>query len=286
MNFHWKEISGNFCNAVFKLVIFNSICYFLAMNIDDLKKPKMIIFDYGHTLAYETGMDFKKGIEALMKFAVKNPNNFTAEDVYKKAEELFSVLRQELIKKNLEIKHEDFHRALFTSLNISFSLTGDEMMTAFWDGLAPAVPMPGINEIIKFCKTEGIRTAVISNLSFSENALRTRIKKIISEPSFEFVLVSSNYIFRKPHPAMFLAALNIAELTAEEVWYAGDNPAADVEGAANAGLQPVWFCPDLKCAYNNNTATNTEGSFSEPKAAHIKIKDWKELILMLKDIKK
>lgn len=259
------------------------------MNIDgcnDVKRPKMIIFDYGHTLVHETDMDFKKGIKALMAFATKKNGNLSVEAVCKKAEELFGILKNTLLKNNIEIKHEDFHRALFDSLNISFPLTNDEMTTIFWEALAPAVPMPGVKRIIEFCMKKNIRTAVISNLSFSENALRNRLRNILPEASFEFILVSSSYIFRKPHPTMFKAALNIAGLKKEDVWYIGDNPAADVEGAANSGIQPVWFCPDLACPYNNNTAQNMEGAFSEPKSGYIKIKKWEELIQILKNAKK
>lgn len=249
-----------------------------------LKRPAMIIFDYGHTIAYEAEMDFKKGIEALMKFVCANPGGFTAQEVFEKAQELFSMLRKNLTANNLEIKHEDFHRALFDFLNISFSLTNDEICSVFWNGLAPAKPMKGIAELLDFCKTQNIRTAVISNLSFPQKTLRTRLKELVPSAAFEFVLVSSDYIFRKPHPAMFNAALKIANLKSEEVWYVGDNPIADVDGAANAGIFPVWFCSGLDCPYNNNNATNMGSSSpiqNKPCKNHLKINSFKELITVL-----
>jgi len=42
-----------------------------------MNKPKMIIFDYGHTLCNEPGFDSLKGNNALLKHATKNPNNYT-----------------------------------------------------------------------------------------------------------------------------------------------------------------------------------------------------------------
>lgn len=42
-----------------------------------MKYPQMIIFDYGHTLLYEPDWNTDQGNEALLKHAVKNPNNCT-----------------------------------------------------------------------------------------------------------------------------------------------------------------------------------------------------------------
>ena len=50
---------------------------------------KMILFDYGHTLLYEPGWDFARGNAELLKYAVKNPNNCTLEDVVKGAKLIF-----------------------------------------------------------------------------------------------------------------------------------------------------------------------------------------------------
>ena len=43
--------------------------------------PKMILFDYGQTLVNERKFDGIKGTAEVMKYAVKNKHNYTAEDV-------------------------------------------------------------------------------------------------------------------------------------------------------------------------------------------------------------
>ena len=43
--------------------------------------PRMIIFDYGHTLLYEPGWDSVRGNAELLKYVTKNPNNCTLDDV-------------------------------------------------------------------------------------------------------------------------------------------------------------------------------------------------------------
>jgi len=41
-----------------------------------MKKPQMIIFDYGQTLVKEKGFDGLAGSRAVMRYAVENKYNF------------------------------------------------------------------------------------------------------------------------------------------------------------------------------------------------------------------
>ncbi len=47
--------------------------------------PKMILFDYGHTLLYEPDWDSARGNAALMNYVTNNPNNCTLDDIGKAA---------------------------------------------------------------------------------------------------------------------------------------------------------------------------------------------------------
>ena len=47
-----------------------------------MKKPDMILFDYGHTLLYEPEFDFLKGEKAVFEYIKENPLKVTPEDVY------------------------------------------------------------------------------------------------------------------------------------------------------------------------------------------------------------
>ena len=46
-----------------------------------MKKPKMILFDYGQTLVNEQKFDGVKGTQAVLNYAIKNRYNKTAEEV-------------------------------------------------------------------------------------------------------------------------------------------------------------------------------------------------------------
>ncbi|MBE6810551.1 MAG: hypothetical protein E7521_05800 [Ruminococcaceae bacterium] len=87
----------------------------------------------------------------------------------------------------------------------------------------------------------------------------------------EFVMTSSDYLFRKPNKIMFEIALKKSRLDASEVWYCGDNVIADIESASQLGIFPVW--------YDNNTDANI-GDIT-PNCEHLHIHEWDELINIL-----
>ena len=55
-----------------------------------MNKPKMILFDYGHTLLYEPDFDSLRGEEALFKHVKSNKNNLLPSQVNDFAQELFA----------------------------------------------------------------------------------------------------------------------------------------------------------------------------------------------------
>jgi len=57
--------------------------------------------------------------------------------------------------------------------------------------------------------------------------------------------------FRKPHPAIFEAALNKAGVSAEEAIFIGDDPVWDVKGALDAGIQALLYDPEESQSVSN-----------------------------------
>ena len=141
--------------------------------------------------------------------------------------------------------------------------------------------MPYVKNLLDYLHAEGIRTGVISNNCFSGNALRDLFDRLLPENAFEFVLVSSEYLFRKPHSLMFEVALQKAGLTADKVWYCGDSIEADVYGARAVGMFPVLYegtTPD----HVDPFAGQNDGM--EIDFEHLHIRDWRELVEILKGL--
>ena len=240
-----------------------------------MKTPKMIIFDYGHTLVYEDKWDGIKAQNALLEHCVSNKNNITAEQIAEFANYLFG--SADIGRKNgLEFHEHQFQNLLNEYLGIEINLSPVEYEKIYWDNASPAHPMPNIEKTLDYLKKNNIRTGVISNISFSGEALKNRINKVLPENNFEFIIASSEYIFRKPGKLIFELALRKANLDAGEVWYCGDSVDFDVEGAYSTGIFPVWYESEIDCWYKNE-----RGSQIKPDFEYLHITDWQEMIDIL-----
>jgi len=76
-----------------------------------------------------------------------------------------------------------------------------------------------------------------------------RINRCLPENDFEFIMATSEYMYRKPNKRIFELALEKAELQPEDVWYVGDQYQCDIVGATNAGLFPVWYIGAIDMKY-------------------------------------
>ena len=117
----------------------------------------------------------------------------------------------------------------------------EQIDEVFWNAAAPGKPTAGIEGFLMWLKEQGIRSGVITNISYAPCVVKKRIRELLPGHSFEFILASSEYLFRKPDRRIFELALKKAQLVPQEVWYIGDSYECDVLGAGNAGIFPVWY---------------------------------------------
>lgn len=102
-----------------------------------------------------------------------------------------------------------------------------------------AAPIPGTVDMLARLKTR-YRLGLLSNLTHAPAALRI-IDKLGMAPFFDVVLVSGELGYRKPHPRVFLALLEQLGTLKEHTAFVGDNLDADVRGAQQVGIQPIWM---------------------------------------------
>lgn len=144
-----------------------------------MKKPKMILFDYGQTLVNEQSFDGVKGTEAVLKFAIKNKYNKTAEEVQDYANRLNQELGRFAPEKRhlfqVEVPNAMFTNYLYESQGIEIALSSEEIDSVFWNAASPGEPTEGIGELLAFLKENKIRTGVISNISYCGNALNSNL---------------------------------------------------------------------------------------------------------------
>jgi putative hydrolase of the HAD superfamily len=237
----------------------------------------MIVFDYGNTLLYEPDFSTLRGEEALFRYVKSNKHNLSPEEADRQSQKLFQELSN-VRTHGFEIHEYQFQRLLYDYLEIELAISFPEAERIYWDAASAGERMPQAEKMLEYINSRGIRSGVISNIGFSGKALSERIGRLLPDNKFEFIIASSEYGFRKPSRYLFEVALRKAELDASEVWFCGDNIKADVEGAAEVGIYPVW--------YENLTVENpwAENNGAAPKFKHLHIHEWDELIKVLGEL--
>lgn len=214
-----------------------------------MKRPEMILFDYGHTLVHEISFDPKVGYAAVLEHAVKNPDNATPDDMDALYKAWRTPMNAVVVGAEYEMPALQYDKTVYDALGLEFDVTPEELEVIYWNAGCPYEAMDGVGEMLQSLKEMGIRTGVISNLSFSEHALKSRIYGVIPDAPFEFFMASSTYGYRKPHESLFRIACRKAGLQPSQMFYCGDNTRADVFGAHQAGMTPVWYQPPVECFY-------------------------------------
>ena len=84
------------------------------------------------------------------------------------------------------------------------------------------------------------RLALVSNFDHAATARCILDKHGVSQ-YFHSIVISDEFGRRKPHPAIFTAALTGIGAAAEEALFIGDSAGDDLVGAHNAGVPAVWL---------------------------------------------
>jgi FMN phosphatase YigB (HAD superfamily) len=100
---------------------------------------------------------------------------------------------------------------------------------------------PGARDTLVWCREHGLRTVLVSNTLWSaaEDFL-SDLDALGLAGLVDGVVTSHTVGYRKPHRAIFEAALAIAGVDAGAAVMVGDEPYQDVFGAQRIGMRAVW----------------------------------------------
>src|SRR5688572_23181901 len=89
-------------------------------------------------------------------------------------------------------------------------------------------------------QSNGLHLGVVSNASDSRDVSQL-IDKFGIRHYFDFILISADCSYRKPHPLIFKLALSNWSFLPDEAAMVGDRLDADISGAGLLGIYTIWI---------------------------------------------
>jgi putative hydrolase of the HAD superfamily len=105
------------------------------------------------------------------------------------------------------------------------------------------VLMPGCIEILDYLKTKGYKLYLVSN-----GFVEIQHKKLSGAGLYKYfdkLFFSEEIKAHKPSREFFDTVIKSTNSKKKESIVIGDNFLADIEGAKNAGIDQVYFCPSI-----------------------------------------
>ncbi|NSW51609.1 MAG: HAD-IA family hydrolase [Anaerolineae bacterium] len=95
-------------------------------------------------------------------------------------------------------------------------------------------------ETLEILKNMGFQLGLISNASHAPDVYQ-QLSNHGLRPLLEHVVISAEFGYRKPHPAIFHHALDLFSRQPDEAVMIGDTLSADIIGSRRAGIKNVWI---------------------------------------------
>ncbi len=195
--------------------------------------------------ADETIFDFNRAEHDSLKKVLADRNLPHSEEILSQYHRINASLwrafeRGEVTKDRLRVQRFE---QLFYQFGFPAGTDPDEISTVYLEQLGESdYLLPGADAFLYALKNGGYDLALITN-GVARTQLR-RLKKSGLAPLFSHVFVSEAVGAQKPLPAFFDAVLAaIDEKDKRKVLVIGDSLGSDIQGAANAGLDCVWYNP-------------------------------------------
>ncbi len=116
----------------------------------------------------------------------------------------------------------------------------EQFFDAYYEPLSQKVhPYDDVLETLEKVQRRFDVIGLVSNTIFPERAHRHELRRFGIEPYLDFMVFSSSFGRRKPHPSIFYKAANLAGYAPPECVYVGDRYVEDVEGPRRVGMPAI-----------------------------------------------
>jgi putative hydrolase of the HAD superfamily len=199
------------------------------------------LLDFGGTLVEEVAYDPRAGLEALLAHAAVRRADVHFGDILARAQRVTEEIAGRRDRFQIETPWVSLNRLIHDFFGTRFAAPPEALELVFWDASVTTRPMPGAREALDTFHRTGIPTGVVSNSSFGRHVIRHELAKHGLADHLAFVVVSAEYVVRKPNPLLFETAAALLGVPSTEVWFVGDSFDTDMVGARAAGMTSVWF---------------------------------------------
>jgi putative hydrolase of the HAD superfamily len=139
-------------------------------------------------------------------------------------------------------------------------------------------PIPGTEEMLGALKGR-YRLGLLSNFTHAPAAMAVISRHGLAS-YLDAVIISGAVGYRKPHPSVFRILVDQLGVAKEEIVFVGDDAEADVSGAQQAGLRPIWTTY-VQDQVSQPDSTIVVRSTREPSGQVPRICTWKDLLTLL-----
>ena len=202
---------------------------------------KAVLFDFWDTVVISEFSNEAANC-GCFEYVTKNPNGVTGHQVTQAYKQYFDELRAQNPINGPEFVFEQLNTIIDQRLGLTYGISYLEREYVFIKkGHSNLRIPPNLEKLLAYLKAHNYRIGIVSN-TIMHSATQIRVLKELYHPyPFEFVVSSSETVWRKPDVRIFEVALKKLGLKADEVLFVGDNFEADVEGSLAAGMQPVYY---------------------------------------------
>jgi len=207
---------------------------------------KAILFDMGSTLIEFENSTWdilgracaEKGYEFLKQ---KNLNLPEFEEFSKLLEIEYLKARREVEENLNEFEFEKVAWNFFNALKLS---TADGLyesfMVVYYRPVTDQLTLiDGAEDVLRYFKERNLKIGLVSNTIFPERFHLRELKRFGLYPYLDSHLFSSEVGVRKPHPQIFLKALNELNIDSSQSVFVGDRMVEDVGGAQKVGMKGI-----------------------------------------------
>lgn len=218
---------------------------------------KGILLDIDNTLYnYDIAHNYAKNKVINYCTNVLNRTEIEVKNAYENARKQVNIELAETASSHNRLLY--FQKTL-EALEINALLYSFDIYNVYWDNFLEKMrPYDGIYDFLE--KYKG-RICLVTDLT--AHIQYRKIEKLKLDEYCNSIVTSEEAGREKPHPYMFMLALQKMKLQANDVCMIGDNFKKDIFGASNLGIKSIWLNENDKIESFDQSMVSEVKSFKE-----------------------